>query len=134
MAVESLHEKITPHLHLSEIRTINADDFWLSPFYKQRCTAIHFTWKQEPEAIRYSFLFCPFNHLFRHLIGLIEEKLKPFKVRPHWGKLFTFSHEYLASIYEKLPDFQRLLNKYDPNGKFRNRFIDTYVFGDDNKN
>jgi alditol oxidase len=67
-------------------------------------------------------------------MGLIEAKLKPFKARPHWGKLFTFSPEYLASIYERLPNFQRLLNKYDPNGKFRNTFIDKYVFGDDKDN
>jgi alditol oxidase len=58
----------------------------------------------------------------------IEGKLKPFKVRPHWGKLFTFSREYLASIYEKLPDFQKLLKKYDPHGKFRNDFLDNHIF------
>lgn len=52
MAVESLHEQIGPWIVVSEIRTIDADEFWMSPFYKQRCTAIHFTWKQDFDAVR----------------------------------------------------------------------------------
>ena len=47
MAVEEMHEKITPHLLISEIRTIAADNFWMSPCYKKNCVAIHTTWKQE---------------------------------------------------------------------------------------
>ena len=30
----------------------------------------------------------------------------------------------LHSLYQKLPDFQRLLTSYDPQGKFRNPFLD----------
>jgi xylitol oxidase len=33
MAMESLHDKITPHLFISELRTIQADDLWMSPCY-----------------------------------------------------------------------------------------------------
>ena len=47
MAVEKLSEKITPHLFITEIRTIRADEFWMSPCYKQTSVSIHFTWKQE---------------------------------------------------------------------------------------
>jgi alditol oxidase len=35
----------------------------------------------------------------------------------------------LHSLYQKLPDFQRLLTSCDPQGKFRNRFLDTSIFG-----
>jgi xylitol oxidase len=35
----------------------------------------------------------------------------------------------LHSLDQKLPDFQRLLTFYDPQGKFRNSFLDTYIFG-----
>jgi alditol oxidase len=52
MAVESLHEQITPLLFVSEFRTIAADDLWMSPFYKQTCLAIHFTWKQDMDGVR----------------------------------------------------------------------------------
>ena len=35
----------------------------------------------------------------------------------------------LHSLYQKLPDFQRLLTSYDPQRKFRNPFLDTSIFG-----
>jgi xylitol oxidase len=35
----------------------------------------------------------------------------------------------LHSLYQKLPDFQRLLISYDPQGKFRNPFLDASIFG-----
>jgi xylitol oxidase len=35
----------------------------------------------------------------------------------------------VQSFYTKLPDFQQLLRFYDPQGKFRNAFLDTYIFG-----
>ena len=33
----------------------------------------------------------------------------------------------VRKLYERLPDFQQLLRSYDPAGKFRNAFIDTYI-------
>jgi len=35
----------------------------------------------------------------------------------------------LHSLYQKLPDFQRLRTSYDPQGTFRNPFLDTSLFG-----
>jgi len=115
-AVHSLREEIKPHLLITEIRTIAADDLWLSPCYQQDSVAIHFTLKQNIEGVQ-------------ALLPKIEEKLSPFNVRPHWGKLFTVAPGVLQSRYEKLADFKKLLTKYDPNGKFRNEFIDTNLFG-----
>jgi xylitol oxidase len=115
-AVAHLHEKISPLLLISEIRTIAADDLWLSPCYQQACVAIHFTWKPDWPAVR-------------ELLPMIESQLAPFDARPHWGKLFTMEAARLRSLYKKLPDFQRLLRSYDPNGKFRNAFLDRYIFG-----
>jgi xylitol oxidase len=64
----------------------------------------------------------------RNLLPLIEAQLAPFNAHPHWGKLFTMLPARLQSLYEKLPDFQVLLRFYDPQGKFRNAFLDTYIF------
>ena len=114
MAMEKLNEKITPHLFISEIRTIAADDLWMSPCYKQTCVALHTTWKQEDEVI--------------NLIPLIEAELAPFNYRPHWAKLFTIAPKVLQSRYQKLNDFKQLVQQYDPNGKFRNDFLDTNLF------
>jgi xylitol oxidase len=116
MVFERLTEKITPHLFISEIRTIAADDFWMSPCYKKTCVALHTTWKQEVDAVM-------------KLLPVLEEQLASFDARPHWAKLFTISPSVLQSRYEKLDDFKQLVSQYDPNGKFRNEFLTTNVFG-----
>ena len=115
-AVAALKDKIKPYLMITEIRTIDADDFWMSPCYHQPSVAIHFTLKQDVEGVN-------------ALLPLIEEKLAPFGAKPHWGKLFTISPTKLQSRYEKIADFQQLVNEYDPDGKFRNEFVDVNVFG-----
>ena len=116
LAVERLRDQVSPHLMISEIRTIAADNLWLSPCYEQPCVSIHFTWKQDWPSVR-------------KLLPVIEKELAPFKARPHWGKLFTTSPARLKSIYKKFPDFIQLSKQYDPQGKFRNQFLSTNVFG-----
>ena len=63
------------------------------------------------------------------MLPQIEAALAPFAPRPHWGKLFTLPAAQVQSLYPRLPDFQRLLTTTDPSGKFRNPFLDTYIFG-----
>jgi alditol oxidase len=115
LAVERLRDQVTPHLLISEIRTIAADDLWMSTCYRQPSVAIHFTWKQDWPAVR-------------RLLPVIEKELSPFQPRPHWGKLFTLSPTALRSRYEKLEDFIQLAAKYDPKGKFRNDFLNANIF------
>lgn len=115
MAMETLHEKITPHLFISEIRTIQEDNLWMSPCYKKTCVALHTTWKQEIDNVM-------------GLLPLVEAKLAPFNARPHWAKVFTMAPSVLQSRIEKLADFKELVKKYDPNGKFRNDFLNTNLY------
>lgn len=116
MAVRTLADKIGPHLFISEIRTIAADDFWMSPCHQQDSVAIHFTLKQEiPEVMA--------------LLPQIEQKLKPFGAKPHWGKLFTFSPQELAARYPKLAEFKKIVSEFDPAGKFRNDFLNQTIYG-----
>jgi xylitol oxidase len=116
LAVEKLRDQVGPHLLITEIRAIAADDLWMSPCYKQSCVTIHFTWKQDWPAVS-------------KLLPIIERELAPFNARPHWGKLFTTSPAVLKSIYKRMPDFINLAVKYDPQGKFRNDFLNTNIFG-----
>ena len=116
MAIEKLNEKVAPHLFITEVRAIAADELPMSPFYKKTCVAFHFTWKQEVEAVM-------------ALLPEIEEALAPFAPRPHWGKIFTLKPAVLQSRIEKLADFKKIMEKHDPEGKFRNEFIDTNLFG-----
>ncbi len=107
LAVEQLRDEITPLLFVTELRTIAADDLWMSPCYGRDSLAIHFTWKPHWEAVK-------------QVLPKIEENLAPFDARPHWGKLFTMSP---ASLYEKRAAFQELTSHYDPTGKFRNDYL-----------
>ncbi|HEX8598864.1 MAG TPA: D-arabinono-1,4-lactone oxidase [Chloroflexia bacterium] len=113
-----LSARLAPLLQVTEVRTIAADDLWMSPCYQQACVGIHFTWKKDWDAVR-------------QLLPVIEEQLAPLEARPHWGKLFTMPPQRVRLLYPKLPDFQRLLRSYDPQGKFRNAFLDRYIFGED---
>ena len=113
-AVMTLGAEIKPLLFITEIRTINGDELWMSPCYHQPSVAIHFTLKQDIEGVH-------------KLLPMIEEKLAPFDVRPHWAKLFTISPAELQARYEKLDDFRKLVDKFDPDGKFRNEFIESAV-------
>jgi alditol oxidase len=63
------------------------------------------------------------------VLPVIEKELAPFQARPHWGKLFTVSPERLRSLYEKMPEFIALSKVFDPQGKFRNDFLNTNIFG-----
>ncbi|HEY6547752.1 MAG TPA: D-arabinono-1,4-lactone oxidase, partial [Vicinamibacteria bacterium] len=110
LAVERLRDQVSPHLMISELRTIDADRLWMSPCYNQPSLAIHFTWKQDWESVR-------------KVLPMIERELGPFKVRPHWGKLFTLAPAQLQLRYERCGDFKQLLDRYDPRGKFRNEFL-----------
>jgi xylitol oxidase len=113
LAVEGLRDLVSPHLLVSEIRTIAADDLWMSPCYRRDSVAIHFTWKPDWTAVR-------------ELLPVIERELGPFEPRPHWGKLFAMA---AGLRYERVRDFCALAARYDPRGKFRNEFLDTNVFG-----
>ena len=115
LAIERLQGQVSPHLLISEIRTIAADDLWMSTCYRQPSVAIHFTWKPDWPAVR-------------NVLPVIERELSPFRPRPHWGKLFTMAPAALRARYEKLDDFLKLAAKYDPKGKFRNDFLNTNLF------
>ncbi|KIH98881.1 FAD-binding protein [Streptomonospora alba] len=116
-ALEPLRERIAPVLQINEIRTIAADELWLSPSYRQDTAAFHFTLVPDTAAVL-------------PVLRLMEERLAPFGAVPHWGKLFTLPPEALRERYSRLPDFAALARRFDPGGKFANAFLREYVFGD----
>ncbi len=115
LAVEKLRDHITPHLFVTELRTIEADDLWMSMAYHRPSLAMHFTWKPEwPEV--------------KQVLPLIEAQLAPFNPRPHWAKLFTIAPDKIQPQYEKLAAYKELVAHYDPKGKFRNDFVRTSLY------
>jgi alditol oxidase len=115
LAVEKLRDQITPHLFITELRTIAADGLWMSTAYRRDSLAIHFTWKPEwPEVGK--------------ILPLIEKQLEPFGPRPHWAKLFTLPPARLQAQYARLGEFQALVKQIDSEGKFRNEFINRNLY------
>jgi xylitol oxidase len=114
-AVERLRDVVGPQLLISEIRAIAADNLWMSPCYHQDCVTLHFTWKPDWPAVK-------------RVLPIIERELAPFHPRPHWGKLFTIPPAQFLATYSRLPEFVALAQRYDPDGKFRNEFLETNLF------
>lgn len=115
-AVRALADAVQPVIKVSEIRTVAADQLWMSPQYGQDTIGIHFTWKREQDAV------------VRVLVD-IEGALAPFDARPHWGKVFLADAASIAPLYERLPDFTRIVDRLDPRGAFRNAWLNTRVLG-----
>ena len=110
-AVRSLAGQLAPLLFVSEIRTGAADEFWLSPFYRQQSVALHFTWK-------------PLQPEVEAFLPVLEEALRPFGARPHWGKLFTPEGHDWETLYPRFANFRSFAAGRDPDGKFRNALLD----------
>jgi xylitol oxidase len=120
-AVAAIHtlrrhgDRLADLLLVSEIRTVAADELWLSPCYRTGCVAFHFSFKQDWAALQ-------------ALLPGLEEALAPFQPRPHWGKMFTMAPRKIRAHYPRLADFQALLRAHDPRGKFRNAFVERTIF------
>jgi xylitol oxidase len=115
-AVRALGELIRPFLLVCEIRTVAADDLWMSTAYGQDTVAFHFTWRRMPDEVA------------RVLVDL-EHALAPFEARPHWGKMFLADAAAVAPLYERYADFVRLVERLDPRGAFRTEWLTTQVLG-----
>jgi xylitol oxidase len=113
-AVAGLRDAIAPVLMVCEVRSVAADDLWLSPAYGRDSVALHFTWVLDDAAVR-------------PVVTALEERLAPFAPRPHWGKLFTMPPEVVRGSYDRAADFVALMRHYDPRGTFRNAMLDEYL-------
>lgn len=108
-SLRTLHEQITPLLHVTEIRTMRADDLWLSPAYGVDTVGIHFTWHRD-------------NRIF-DVLPAVEDVLLPLGARPHWGKVTCATPQQVLMAFPRFLDFDRLRAEADPSGVFRSQFV-----------
>ena len=108
-ALRPLHARITPLLHVTEIRTMRADDLWLSPASGVDTVGIHFTWHRD-------------ERIF-DVLPAIEDVLLPLGARPHWGKVTVASPEQVRAAFPRWGDFATLVDAVDPGGRFRSPFV-----------
>jgi xylitol oxidase len=116
-AVRSLAARIQPILQVSEIREVAADRLWMSMNYGEDTVGIHFTWKPERDAVE-------------DVLVQLETALASFEARPHWGKLFNADAAAIAPLYERMPDFIRLVEQLDPRGAFCNSWLKARILGE----
>lgn len=109
-ALDAVRDVIAPVLQICEVRTVAADDQWLSPSYGRDTVALHFTWIDDTAAVL-------------PVVRRVEAALDPYDPRPHWGKVFTVPSAVLRERYPRLGDFRALAEELDPAGTFRNVFV-----------
>jgi FAD-linked oxidoreductase len=105
-----LTEKHFPEVYFPiEVRTVEADEFWLSPFYHRRtCSiAVHHDVGDNPAAF-----FRAVEAVFRRYGG-----------RPHWGKMHNLNAVDLAASYPRFRDAMEMRRDIDPD----NRFVSPYI-------
>ncbi len=113
-AVRRIAHVVAPVLQISEIRTVAADDLWLSPCEGRATVCLHFTWVADAAAVAPA-------------VRAVEDALAPYAARPHWGKVFTTDPDVVRSLYPRLPAFEALRDRVDPQRCFANAFVDRYL-------
>ncbi|MDF2920476.1 D-arabinono-1,4-lactone oxidase [Microbacterium sp. NPDC086615] len=109
-AVRAIAPAFDAHLLVTELRTVAADELWLSPAYQRDVLAIHFTWRNDTAGVL-------------GVLPHIETALSPFDVRPHWGKAFTMPGDAVRATLPRADDFLATAREADPRGVFRNDFL-----------
>jgi xylitol oxidase len=113
-ALRALGARMAPLLQAAELRTVAADELWLSSSYGHDVLGVHFTWLRDVPGV-YAVL------------PAIEEALLPLGARPHWGKCFVAGADELAPLYPRFDDFRALRDRIDPQRTFGNDFLDRVI-------
>ena len=118
-AIRAFREVIQPYrdmLWISEIRTVAADDLWMSTASGADTICLHTSFQHDQSAVD-------------RILPVLEEALGPFAPRPHWGKVFAATASDLEGRYPKMADFRDLVQRLDPRGAFRSDFLERHVLG-----
>lgn len=111
-AVAAAREVLERHRDLvlvSELRSMAADDLWLSSAHQRSGVGIHTTWVQDESRVHAA-------------VAELESVLEPYEFRPHWGKVFSTSE--LARRYPRWDDAVALVREADPRGVFAGPFTE----------
>lgn len=92
-----------------EVRSVAADDAWLSPFHQRESgsLAVHAYYRDD----------------YRFLFALIEPIFRKYGGRPHWGKLHSLRSRDLASLYPQWRPAVQIRAALDPTGRLLNPYL-----------
>jgi FAD/FMN-containing dehydrogenase len=91
-----------------EVRTVAAEDGWLSPMYGRDSVSISVSGTPGSD-------YWPF-------LRAVDATLAPFDARPHWGKLNCFDRQRFRDAYPRFDDFVEYRRSADPHGVFLNDY------------
>lgn len=113
----SIRDSFLHLVQVTEVRMCAPDDIPMSPAKGSTAyIGIHFTWYRKHAQIVAA-------------LPKIEKALERFNVKPHLGKLFGLSGERFEALYGRdLEILRSLITFHDPTGKFRNEYMDKYIF------
>ena len=98
-----------------EVRVAAADDVWMSTAYQRSSAyiAIH------------QYADMPYREWFDTFESIVTEA----GGRPHWGKMHQLTADELRERYPRFDDFRRVRSSVDPQGLFRNAYLDRVLGG-----
>ncbi len=105
-----ISEVVAPALLVHEIRTVAADDLWLSPTRGRDSVLAHFTWR-------------PDVALVMPALRAVEDALAPWGPRAHWGKITATPELRAPAGAYDLAAFHDLCSRLDPGGAFHNDLV-----------
>lgn len=110
-ALQSIGSLLDEALLVGEIRTVAADDFWMSPCFERDSVGFHFTWKLDPVAVQVA-------------VDRIADALAPFDLRCHPGKVLPTGWRIESP---RSADFVDLKARLDPSDRFTTDWFRTHV-------
>jgi FAD/FMN-containing dehydrogenase len=108
---ELILTKYPDQLYPIEVRSIGADDAYLSPFYQRPSISIS---------------IC--GHEDKNYMGFLADvaaTLDDFDARPHWGKINFMTRDRIACLFPRLADFEAVRQELDPHNTFLSPYLAT---------
>jgi xylitol oxidase len=112
-SIAAIGAQLQPALLVSEIRTIAADELWMSPHVERDSVGLHFTWRSD-------------QALAEEGAWLVADALAPLAPRAHWGKVFDATQIDMDG-FARRERFLSLVRRVDPDGVFRNEWFERVI-------
>ncbi|MDI9244607.1 D-arabinono-1,4-lactone oxidase [Marinobacter sp. CHS3-4] len=93
-----------------EIRSVRADDLYLSPFYQRDSVSV---------AVHHEA-----TKPFAPVLAAVEPIFRRYGGRPHWGKSHTLTAGELRSLYPRFDEAVAARRELDPKGLFNSPYIE----------
>ena len=106
------------------IRRIQSDDTLISMASPAAHEESDLTRREDWYAISLITYVEPREEFFEVARFLAISMTKMFSARVHWGKHCPLDHSEIEAVYPNLEKFREIVEQFDPEGNFRNEFVD----------